>query len=168
MKRFILWTLILFFTFAFGVVAALLWLNRSADDSSSENKILFAGLPILNYCELRNNADKYDGKIIRLQTEVNTGNHGEFLYDARCPGDEKITTYADATAAVMYIDWLEQRKTTSIRNGRRTKPWTDPVGVIAVGKFRKNEPMKGESALDRSAVFHFTVISLEVIPESDH
>ncbi len=167
MKRFISWILVMLLAFTLGVVTALLWFNRSSDNSSFDNEKIFESLPILDYCELRNNPDKYDGKIVRLRAGINTGNHGEFLYDTRCPADEKIKTYYDATAAVMYIDRLEQKKVTDIRSARRSKPWTDPVSVIAVGKFMKNEPTKNDSGMDRNSVFHFVIISLDAISEDE-
>lgn len=160
MKRFISWTLVILFTFALGVSTTFLWINNSFDITGQSKANLFEDLPILNYCELRNNPDKYDGMIIRLRADISSGNHGEYLYDTRCPGDENIKDYNDATAAVLYIDWKEQRRVTNVRSERTLRPWTDPVNVIAVGKFRKNEPTK-DSELANNSVFHFVVISLE-------
>lgn len=168
MKRAAEWLLVIFFSYAIGVITAFLWSPDASDGASFNNKNLFFKLPIRNFCEVRNNPDNYDGEIIRLRAGINTGNHGDYLYDERCPADEKIKDYYDATAAVMYADWREREKVANTRNARKSKPFTAPVSVVAVGKFRKNEPVKNDSGLNGNAVFHFAVISLESVSDDDN
>lgn len=168
MKKIISWMFVILITFTFGVITTLIWLKSSQNISSPEkksssvnNENLFADLLVLDYCEVRNNPDKYDGKIIRLKAFVHSGTEGEHIYDERCPADESIKTYYDATAAAIYLDKQDYKKVTDVRVKRKLKPWTDPVEIIAVGKFRKNEPTKNDSSYDRNATFHFMIISVD-------
>ncbi len=171
MKRYISWILVILLTFTFGVITTLLLFSHNSQipscSNETSNENLFESLPVLNYCELRNNPDKYDGKIVRLNTDILSGNHGEYIYDVNCPADEKIKDYYAATAAFMYIDRREQKKVTDIRIARSAKPWTDPVNVVTVGKFRKNEFTRNDSGMDRNAEFHFMVISLEIVSDKN-
>lgn len=161
MNRIISWIFVIFVTFTFGVITTLIWLKSHQNISPNKNENLFVNLPALDYCEVRNNPDKYDGKIIRLKASVHSGVEGEYIYDERCPGDESNRTYYDATAALIYLDKQDQKKVTDVRIKRNLKPWTDPVQIIAVGKFRKNEPTGNDSGYDKNAVYHFIIISLD-------
>jgi len=167
MKRAYSWLTIILLTFTFGVATTFIWFNYTYSPLSPDKNKKLSDLPILSYCELVNNADKYDGKIVRVKTEIKTGNHGEYLYDSNCPADEKIKTYYDATAAIFYDNSKDQEQIKQIRDKRKILRWTDPVEVITTGKFRKNKPTQNDSGLDRNAVFHFVFFSLESVSSED-
>ena len=159
------------FVYSIAVVFLLLFSNCSEQNSeiSYENKS--EDLSLLEYCDLRNNPDKYDGKIVRLRAEINSGNHGDHLYDKRCPGNESVHSYPDGLTAIFYKNKAEQDKVREIRDRRidsnSQKVWTDSVNVTAVRLFKKNKPLENESSYERNAPFHFTVITIESFSETD-
>lgn len=154
------------FIFIFAVIYLLIISSCSAHTVESTDKEKLEDLPVLEYCDLRNNPDKYDEKTVRLKAEIRVGNHGEYLYDERCPADASIKTYYDATAAIIYKNKADEEKIRDIRDKRienenSRKLWTDPVNVTAVGIFRKNNPTERDSGYERNAAFHFVINSIE-------
>ena len=150
----------------------LLFSSCTAQTADSKNKNESENLPLLEYCELRNNPDKYDGKIVRLKAEINGGQHGDHLYDERCPADPSIYAYYDATAAVFYKNREDNDKVRKIRDQRlenenSEKRWTDAVNVTVIGIFKKNKPTKNDSSYERNATFHFTINSIESFSEDN-
>jgi hypothetical protein len=107
MKQIISWLLVIVFTFMLGVAVALLYLEstvsvtqKSEISSSLLNKEIndenvsmwnAGNLPILSYCELANNPEKYDGKIVRLSATLYQNMHGLKFLDAICYSEEKET-----------------------------------------------------------------------------
>ncbi|HEX9960757.1 MAG TPA: hypothetical protein VGB00_07490 [Pyrinomonadaceae bacterium] len=167
MKRFIHWIPVILLTFALGVGAAIIWFE-SSKAHQTDNQNIPADSPLLAFCELVKNSDEYNGKIVRLQTEASTGNHGEYLYDLNCPGDENFKNYYDATAALIFIDSEAQEKIKSVRDARKPfllKKWAEPVKIIATGKFKINEPSKNSSDLIENSAFHFEIIKLESVSD---
>jgi hypothetical protein len=170
MKRFISWTFVILLTFALGIVATVMWFNYYSSITLSVKESISEDLPILAYCELVNNPEKYDGKTVRLRAEVKTGNHGQYLWDSICPGDEKIKTYYEATAAVIFNNIQDQEKIKQIRDARKpflVQRWTDLVNITAVGKFKKNKPTEKSSGLVENSTFHFEIIKLESVSDID-
>ncbi len=168
MKSSVSWLVIILLAFALGIAAAFIWFNYHSSVLPPVKENDMTDLPILAFCELVNNPDKYDGKVVRLHADIKTGNHGQYLYDSNCPADETVKNYYDATAAVMFNNLQDEEKIKQIRDARKTLNWTDPVGVIAVGKFRKNEPTKNDSGMDRNSVFRFVIISLESVSDENN
>lgn len=137
-------------------------LSAQTKDSDLEKDTL----PLLNYCDLRNNADRYDGQTVRLKAQIHGGQHGESLYDENCPGEQNILDYPDGLAAVFYENKSDQIKIGEIRDKRlkrkdKQKLWTDSVNVTVIGIFKKNKPMNGESSYERNAPFHFFIKSID-------
>lgn len=147
------------------ITASLFSVGCSNDVVLSNNEENPKTLPVLEYCDLKNNPDKYDGKIVRLNAEIKAGQHGEHLYDPQCPADESIKTYYDATAAVIFANQSDRDKITEIRENRNPKLWTEPINVIVIGEFKKNKPTEKDSGYDRNAVFHFVINSIESFPD---
>lgn len=131
----------------------------------------FEKLPVLQYCDLRNDPDKYDGKIVCIKTGINGGQHGEYLSSWQCPADEPNPAYYDA-AAVIYEnkeDWnkIKQIRERRIENKNSRSQYTDPVYVTMIGLFKKNTSTGKDSSYERSAAFHFIVKSIESIEKDD-
>lgn len=60
-----------------------------------------SGLPLVTYCELVTNPEKFKDKLVRVKVSYWTGRHGGFLYDMACDGKGK--------RAVM--DWMCDERT---------------------------------------------------------
>lgn len=48
-----------------------------------------SGLPLVTYCELVNNPEQFDGKVVRVQATYLSTWHGGYLYNRACEGKEK-------------------------------------------------------------------------------
>lgn len=160
------------FYFFFVMLSSLTVVSCSAQTSESINNNNQEDLHVLEYCELVNNPDKYDGKIVRLKAEIKGGQHGDHLYDDRCPADESIYAYYDATAAVIYKSKEDATKIREIRDKRienknSQQLWVDPVNVRVIGIFRKNTPSKKDSDYERNATSHFLINSIESFSEDN-
>src|SRR5215203_2252490 len=96
MKRITFRLLAISLTFILGVTAVLLFLKFSetgllisppVESSLPENEGNAADSQILTYCELVNNPEKYDGKIVRLSARMSIGLENSWFYDAACGAD---------------------------------------------------------------------------------
>ncbi len=48
-----------------------------------------SGLPLMTYCELVNNPEQFDGKVVRVQATYLSTWHGGYLYSPACEGKDK-------------------------------------------------------------------------------
>lgn len=165
MKRYLFWIITLLFTFLLGVIFTILIFTNSENANRSKNEKLFENLPVLSYCEVSENPDKYDGKIIRLKTMIlGSLHHGEYISAGyNCRGDIKMIGNSETTAALLYIDSFEQKKVSDIRSQRKNTAWSDPLTFVGVGKFSKNEPEKDTDSIKDNSPYHFTIISIDAV-----
>ncbi len=97
MKRKIICLLAAIFTFALGVAVVLIWLADYKSPNQQSEAIslpvqkadLPTEMPILAYCELASNPDKYNGKVVRLRAKLNGSKHGAFLPTKIVPAEKK-------------------------------------------------------------------------------
>ncbi len=131
--------------------------NVLTDSKSQPIANLYADLPILNYCELANNPEKYDGKIVRINAKL-YGNYfpePSFL-DENCYTKEKETVVTFDNQDMK----AEVYKNTPAGGGENERYLGFPK-IIAVGKFsRVNPPQIGNSEV-RPVYLRFEVISIE-------
>lgn len=88
MKRTIFWLLVSVFTFALGVAIVFVWLDghKSPNQQSEAVSLLTQEadipneMPILAYCELANNPEKYNGEVVRVRTKLDQFIHGGKRY----------------------------------------------------------------------------------------
>lgn len=163
MKRTLFWTFISFFTFILGVAIAFVWLDRSEPanakfEATSPQKIdISTEETILPYCELANNPEKYDGKIVRVKAKLWFMIHGYSFLNKNCEGERKQT-------AVIFPD---NELGVEIRNKivkdvglTEYNPWNFP-DIIAVGKFTRVEPSRKSDSLSANTYLHFEILDVE-------
>jgi hypothetical protein len=155
--------LVVSLTFILGVGVTLLWpeFHRAPVQSPqaspcslslSDEVAAPADLPILAYCELANNADKYNGKIVRVRARLGGFIHGMLFYDQNCPG---------AGAAIFYNQQNKEEIRRSLAQARGSDDWLIPVEVIAVGRFRKVVPSYDSDTIYDTASLQFEIIRIE-------
>lgn len=164
MKRIASWILVTSLTFCLGVAAALLWLEfphptiqKSAvspctPSPNSENAS--ADLPILAYCELANNPEKYNGKVVRVSARLSGFIHGILFYDPNCPG-------RDTGAAVFYNPENREEIERSLNQARSSDDWLQPVELIAIGRFKKVIPSNESDTIYDTAPLQFEIMRIE-------
>src|SRR5918993_3197243 len=103
-------------TFAVGVTLVTLWLgykdavhtrrakkpcrlsaqtpSRSPAAPVAESPADESLLPVLAYCELVGNPERYDGKVVRVRAAMRMSIHGLFLSDVTCDRQENMTAVA--------------------------------------------------------------------------
>jgi hypothetical protein len=160
MKRIISWLFILTFTFALGVSATFLYIKfnnsfvqkteilNDAVSTSKENDS--QALPILAYCELANNPEKYNGKIIRVSSTLSFGDHGSYFSDANCRLPEN--------GAIIWYKTEEVQVTISQAREQKDKKFlAHELNVITVGRF-SNKVYKDPSLIVQ---FQFEILKVE-------
>ncbi len=145
------------FTFGFGIFSTLAWIkyNKPIPNDKNEDE----DLPILAYCELVKNPEKYSGKIVRVSADLYWFMHGYYLADKNCAagGDS-------ARTAIVFDNQNRDRifqKFNEIR-GKETLDYRDVINMIAVGKFKKVEKsqISSDSIKDRT-LLHFEIKDIE-------
>ncbi len=168
MKRTTFWLLISLVTFALGVVTVFVWLDRSktlteeseAVSSIAQKTTAPSELPILAYCELANNPEKYDGKIVRVSAKLWFFIHGFKFLDKNCYAVEK-------EAAVTFAAGREDEIFAKIAKDTESaeyNPWTFPE-IVAVGKFSRVKPSRKSDSMVDNAYLQFEILEIEKASE---
>ena len=163
MKRITFWRLIITFTFILG--AALLYLKffyPSIQTSESLPEISLpeiennqAELPVLTFCELAKNPEKYDGRTVRLSAELSIGLEGSWFSDAACGADNTAIISTENNEVWKAIGKARER-------GKR-EPSDTEINLTVVGKF-KNTVYKDCCLI---APFQFEILKVEKASKVD-
>lgn len=154
MKRVTKHLLIFTSTFILGVAATtLLYVKLNVPDiPASETApipvqpakpVETAALPVLDFCELANNPEKYNGQIVRLGAVMNFGLEGSWFLDSKCPfNDNAVANPAENSAYA-----LSENKEVWKRIGKAwvrkdSEFWSLKLDMTIVGRF-KNEIYRG-------------------------
>jgi hypothetical protein len=153
-KRAISWLLIFLATFALGVAATLVWLRHSISQSEAVKPPQPAESPILAFCELVNNPDKYSGHTVRINAVLSGFIHGMFLYNPNC-----VTV--DTRTAVFFNSQNKQEIESTLQKTRGSVDWREPVDIIALGEFRKVTPSNQSDTIYDTAPLQFEIVRVE-------
>lgn len=170
-KRLLIFTL----TFILGVAATtLLYLKLNAPDvQTSETAtnpvqpakpVETADLPILNFCELANNPEKYNGQIVRLGTRMNFGLEGSWFSDSRCPfNDNAEANLAENSAFALSYNKEAWKIISKARVRKDSEYLALKVDMTVVGRF-KNEIYRGGGLI---TPFQIEILQVEKASISD-
>lgn len=110
--------------------------------------------PILAFCELAKNPNKYSGQVVRISATLSRFIHGGVLDDPICSSVETRT-------AVFYRAENRDEIETVLQEARHSEDWTIPVSIIALGEFRKVNPSYESDAIYDTALLQFEIICIE-------
>ena len=163
MRRIMPRVLITLLTFMLGVAAVLLWLefrrppvqkSEAPPCSDSSGNESASDLPILAYCELANNPEKYSGQVVRVSARLGGFIHGILFYDPNCAG-------ANMGAAVTFDSQNEEEIERSLKQASGSDSLLDPVNLIAVDRFRKVVSSHVSDTIYDTAALQFEIIRIE-------
>jgi hypothetical protein len=155
MTRILISLLVLVIGFALGGATATLWLRHKsipAPVQSNTNGVA-PDLPILAYCELATNRDKYNGQLVRVGTRLIGFIHGIEFYDPNCPGDTQ--------AAVIFDPQHKDEIERDLKQARASENWLEPLNIIAVGRFKKVRPSNESDTIYSTASLRFEIVRIE-------
>jgi hypothetical protein len=165
MKRTTSWLVVTLFTFILGVATALLWLEFSRPavqkfeaapcSSISVPERASADLPIIAYCELANNPDKYNGKVVRVSARLSGFIHGILFYDQNCASAN------NGTAVAFHPSVVEEIRRTLTEAADSDAYGFVPLNLIVVGKFEKVTPSHESDLFWDTASQHFEIMRVE-------
>lgn len=155
MKRIGVWFLAVSFTFIPSIGVTLISLEslfpaKLPEISSPVINDEPAETPVLDFCELANNPEKYDGQTVRLNAKITFGTEGVWFSDARCGVDNAAFAYAKSPEA--------RKKINQSRAREKGAPWDFEVNLIVVGKF-SNVVFKDWCRL--TTPFQFEILKVE-------
>jgi hypothetical protein len=174
MRRVSIWLLIAICTFALGFAAAMTWFQSPSSvvtekvppsppcdskvflDSNADLSIA-PSLPILDYCELATNPERYSGKIVRVRARLSGFIHGMVIADENCVGvdNQAAANYNRLTAEEV------KRSLDGARGSTDSMNWLEPVNIIAIGKFEKVTPSNESDTIYDTASLQFEIIRVE-------
>jgi hypothetical protein len=163
MRRIVFWLGTAILTFALGVAATLFWSaspgvatkrQTSAPSVEPSKGDSNRPLPILAYCELANNPEKYNGQTVRVSTRLSGFIHGILFYDPNCSG-------RDTQAAVFYNPDHRAEIELALKQARGSDNWFEPVDIIATGTFKKVTPTDESDTIYDTASLQFEIILIE-------
>jgi len=142
-----------------GVGASWFWLRPHRAEIKREASVVAAepsksDLAILTYCELANNADKYNGQTVRVSVRLSWFIHGLLVYDPSCSG-------ADTRAAVFFDQSHTEEIERALTQARGSDNWFEQVDIIATGRFKKVTPSYESDTIYDTAPLQFEIIQIE-------
>ena len=148
-----------------GVAATLFWLQPQRTATKQEASVACAEpsnpvLPILAYCELANNPEKYNGQTVRVSVRLSWFIHGLLLFDPNCSG-------ADTRAAVFYNQSNREEIERALKQAHGPDNWFEAVDIIATGKFKKVTPSNRTDTIYDTASLQFEIIQIEKASKVD-
>ena len=151
--------------FIVGSVVAIFWIKYRHDDADNYLDLSALGnIPSTNYCELVNNPNSYDGKVVRVHAHLSNGKHGPYLVSDDCAKSEQI-------AVIFYpnvpLDVIENLSWKNVE-------LPESVDLIALGRFRKVGGFKkawrllvaSSDAVEDTAPLLFKIARVEQINKS--
>lgn len=146
---------VLILTVAFGTVATFLLLRYFPSVESYE-KINFEQIPSIEYCDLRNEPRRFDGKIVRINANLNFFTHGFYFYDQRCSDNTDVSR----TAVSIYQDNYKELENLRIKHKESGKSW-QPLNITVIGRFTyKNFTGSSDHIEDRTHL-QFEIYKIE-------
>jgi hypothetical protein len=155
MKRFISRLSVVLLTFAFGVAATVTSVYYNPPVESYEEAV-FDDLPVVAYCDLKNNPRKYNGKILRVNARLNWFMHGYFLADANCSGEGD-----DARAAITFYKPKNEEFYKYLEQFREGGKLWEPLKIIAAGRFKYEKPQGLSDGIEDRTSLHFEIYKIE-------
>jgi len=155
MKKFDLKFEIFSAAFVFGIIVTFLWFRYFPPLESLERTNL-AQIPTVKYCELESNPRSYDGKIIRVKTNLYFFTHGYFLADNNClgKGDERRT-------AVGFYEPKRELLWKKTEQFQQEIKWFEPVEIVAVGRFTYKNLLGGSDGIEDRTHLQFEIYDIE-------
>jgi len=159
MRQTISSVLIGLFTFLLGVASPIVWLRLSQQPSKEINaqsvqQPASSEQPILAFCELANNPDKYSGKLVRVSVTLSGFIHGMVLFDPNC---SSISTQTAVFYNIKNRDEIEK----SLEKVRGSDDWRIPVNIITEGEFRRVTPSNQSDTIYDTAPLQFEIKRIE-------
>ena len=165
MKRITFWLLTVSLTFVLSLTATFTYLKFIYPDvqkSESRPEISLpeiennpADLPILAFCELTKNPEKYDGKIVRLSAKMFIGTENSWFSDFAC-GVDNAAIISSKNKEV----WKAIEKATE---GKKKEHWAFKLDLIVTGRF-ENVSFKECYTI---APFQFEILTVEKASKID-
>ncbi len=152
--------LVVLLAFVIGVVTTIVWFNLDSNNSVPPPEDVSAELPIFSFCELINNPEKYDDKIVRVGAEINMLNiHGYMIFDsAKCSAkDDKFMFGAVVFPNSRDFETIDNL----IKENKPEIGWYKPVSVIARVKFNFVESKGTSDHVSDRTSFHFEILTIE-------
>ena len=112
-------------------------------------------LPVLAYCELVDNPERYDGKFVRVRASLRMSIHGLFLSDVTCG------SYENNAAVDFHEPQREELMEMFFGPDSPTRVRPGPAELIAVGRFEKVVPSRVSDSLLDTAPLRFEMIRVE-------
>jgi hypothetical protein len=155
MKRFFYRFGIVVLAFAFSVTVTIFWFKYNPPIESYE-EVNFTRIPTVEYCDLRNDPRRYDGKIVRLNTKLNWFMHGYFLSDNNCSG-----VGDEARTSISFYQPNAEEIGNLINQFREPQKRWETVDMIAVGRFKYESPRNYSDGIEDRTSLHFEIYKIE-------
>lgn len=166
MRRTLFWILISLLTFVLGVATAFSWLYCSnlakakveTDLVALQESVASDETPIFAFCELVNNPDKYDGKVVRISAKLSLNHHSTLFLDKNCSEQGK--------AIAVIFNSVEQLSETIDRIVQQTKPEQKSYcipEIITVGKFSRIKEVNETNSWIKDFPFQFEIQKVEKV-----
>jgi hypothetical protein len=155
MRRFFspFWIVVL--TCSIGIAATFLWVRFNPEVEKYETTD-FTRIPSVEYCDLRANPQKYDGKIIRVKTKLYWFMHGYYLANGNCSeGDDKANT------AISFYPANSSGIGVTLDKFRKPYEPFGPVNLAAVGRFTYKDKLGGTDSISDRTHLHFEIYEIE-------
>ena len=122
-------------------------------------------LQTISYCDLRNTPNQYDGKIVRIDTNLFWFDHGYFLTDPACDAATDPKYLDSQRTALTFEDRRSVELLSFLRQYHSPERLFRPIRVTAVGRFTYRATAGYSDAIQDRTPYRFELYSIEnVLP----
>jgi hypothetical protein len=165
-------------TFAFGLGAVMFWLEyrrpvvehldnppcfrppyyeSTTVSCSGADFSALGNIPNLSYCELVNNADFYNNRIVRVRAR--TESHGTVFYDGDCPSTREKKTEAAISFHPTMAEEIKLKLTEAIGGTQMLRG--ESIDMTVIGRLKKVTPSDYNDTVWDTASLQFEIMRVE-------
>lgn len=160
MKRPFNWLVILCLTFLLSVTLTVLWFKSNQPLVSYEES-LTKNVPSVEYCDLRNDPYRYDGKVVRLTADLYRFMHGYYLSDANCNDKFEDSGTDESKTAVLFYETYRMESFEYLEKFNESGKLWQPLKITVVGRFQYKRASGFSDGIEDRTSFHFEIYKVD-------
>ncbi|MGQ0540521.1 MAG: hypothetical protein ACT4O9_01565 [Blastocatellia bacterium] len=129
------------------------------------HKVDITALSETQYCEVKNNPDRYNGKIVRIRAPLGYFIHGAFFEDPQCRDKYYEQLVDDGRTALSFFEPKREELFETYQEIIKKKKAFNTIPIIAVGRFEWKYPKGISDGIEDRTSFHFEAYSIELAKE---
>lgn len=160
MNRAPFWIIAAILAFFLAGILAVVW-SISNLSQLSYDEAISKGVPSVEYCDLRDKPDEYNGKVVRVSVNLYWFLHGFYLQDDKCSDIGVGKGIDEERTAISAYEPNREKIFANLIKMRRLNDPMKPSRITVVGRFQHKSPEGFSDSIEDRTSFHFEIYKIE-------